>query len=161
MVVPLSEAQRRYKLKNKKIIAERNAIWYQKNMDRHKKRNREYYKKNAERIKKRNRLHRLTNREEHLEYAKARRLKQKRVVIDHYSKGKNECKCCGEKEFNFLTLDHINNDGNRDRVKSKNNLHSYLIRNNFPKGIRVMCFNCNSGRELSPGKICPHKRKKK
>lgn len=157
----MSEARKKYKIKNKKRLAEQAAIWYKENRERHLATGKKYYQKNRVMIIEKNKIRRLKNREQLIEYGRARRLNQKRICIDHYSKGKNCCACCGEDEFNFLTLDHIKNDGNVDRKKSKNNLHSYLIKLGFPKGIRVMCFNCNSGRELSPGKICPHKRKKK
>ena len=157
----MSEARKKYKIKNKKKIAAQAAVWYKENRERHLMKGKEYYQKNKKMIQAKHRLHRIKNRDKLIEYGKARRLNQKRICIDHYSKGKNECSCCGEKEFNFMTLDHIKNNGRIDKVKSNNNLHNYLIRLGFPKGIRVLCFNCNSGRDLSPGKICPHKRKKK
>ena len=159
----ISESQRRYKLKNKKKISKQNKTWYQNNKERHKKTNRDYYKRNIEKIRIRNKANRLKNRDQRIAYGKARRLRIRLLVINHYSKGKNECSCCKENEMAFLTLDHINNNGNKHREISKNNLYEYLIRCKLPKGLRVLCFNCNSGREKSPGKICPHelKRKKK
>ena len=66
------------------------------------------------------------------------------------------CSCCGETRYIFLTLDHIDMatfpvEAPRGGVE----LYAWLIRNNFPGGIRTLCFNCNCGRELNGG-ICPH-----
>lgn len=87
--------------------------------------------------------------------------KIKLMVLDAYSKGKMECACCGEKEVMFLTIDHIDNDGAKERKKLKisgGNFYRWLVRNNFPNKdkYQVLCFNCNQGRQLNGG-ICPHK----
>src|ERR1035438_10077304 len=37
------------------------------------------------------------------QYHARRRLK----ILSHYSNGIPKCKCCGEKEIQFLTIDHI------------------------------------------------------
>lgn len=61
----------------------------------------------------------------------------------------------------FATLDHINNDGAKHRKEVGVGSHSgktfyrYLKQQGFPFGLQVMCFNCNSGRQLNAG-ICPH-----
>jgi hypothetical protein len=94
------------------------------------------------------------------------------LVISHYSKGTNKCRCCGEIIFDFLTIDHIKNDGAQHRkelgltFKQGNKLKTYagdrfynwLIKNEFPKGLQVLCMNCN----FSKGKTgtCAHKRRK-
>ena len=69
------------------------------------------------------------------------------------------CSCCGETNKGFLTLDHISGGGRKHlRESSKhggNSFYSYLKKNNFPPGIRVMCYNCNCGRQHNRG-ICPH-----
>jgi hypothetical protein len=85
-------------------------------------------------------------------------------VFQHYS-GKEvpECECCGEKVFEFLTLDHINNDGNKYRKKNGksfggNRFYSWLRVNDYPPEIklRVLCYNCNCARAYFGGE-CPHK----
>lgn len=68
------------------------------------------------------------------------------------------CSCCGETELDFLTLDH--EDGNGRKVhngKKGRSLYSWLRARGFPKSpaMRVLCFNCNSGRQINGG-ICPH-----
>lgn len=80
--------------------------------------------------------------------------------IAHYSSGENKCACCGEDDARFLTIDHVNNDGclevsSRGRRVSGVSLYRRLVKRGFPKGFRVLCFNCNCGRETNGG-ICPH-----
>jgi 5-methylcytosine-specific restriction endonuclease McrA len=78
-------------------------------------------------------------------------------ILEHYSNGKFECNCCGENELDFLTIDHINNNGNEHR-KSKGsafNIYQEIKRNNFPPEYQILCMNCN----MSKGKrgTCIHK----
>lgn len=85
------------------------------------------------------------------------RIRNKMLVINHYSNGTNKCICCNEKCLVFLTIDHINNDGKESRKKNGNGTHyyHYLIKNNYPDGYQVLCFNCNCGRQVNGG-VCPH-----
>lgn len=85
---------------------------------------------------------------------KAARNRIKWVAFQAY--GGAACSCCGEKTFEFLTLDHINNDGGgRYRKIGGARLYAVLSRKGFPAGFRVLCFNCNSGRHIAGG-TCPH-----
>lgn len=90
---------------------------------------------------------------------RAERQKIKRRVFEAY--GGCKCSCCGETHMEFLSMDHINNDGADHRealTGSRNNgstLYGWLIRNNFPAGFRVLCFNCNFA--LGHFGYCPHK----
>ena len=77
-------------------------------------------------------------------------------IIDFYSKGTRSCSCCGEKELTFLTIDHIDGGGTQHRKEvPASNLSRWLIKNNFPEGYDILCFNCNCGRYKNGG-ICPH-----
>lgn len=79
----------------------------------------------------------------------------------------DQCACCGETNPLFLTIDHVNNDGWKDRPRNKNGNysdrlfsgHKYLkiIRENFPDYLQLLCWNCNCGRARNNG-ICPHKK---
>lgn len=78
----------------------------------------------------------------------------KRRAFQHYG---NKCKCCGEREPKFLCFDHINGCGREHRkLFGGNRIAKWLCTHNFPKGFRLLCANCNLGRELNGG-ICPHK----
>lgn len=70
-----------------------------------------------------------------------------------------KCSCCGEKEYRFLQLDHINGGGNKDRIKYGAGIGLYcsLRKRKYPKGFRIFCANCNHAARFG---ICPHKLKK-
>ena len=74
--------------------------------------------------------------------------------------GGYKCACCGETEKLFLSIDHINNDGAEHRrthkLKTGEQLHRWLRRNNFPSGFQVLCMNCQWGKR--DGGVCPHQR---
>lgn len=92
------------------------------------------------------------------------REKIKYEVVKHYSDGKMNCRCCGECEYLFLTVDHINNNGSKERKLHKGGgHHNYrrLIKLNFPSGYQILCYNCNCGRARTHDKVCPHKNEKK
>jgi|SRR3990172_5024304 len=66
------------------------------------------------------------------------------------------CQCCGEANPKFLTIDHINNNGNEHRkTVGSSSLYARLRKNGYPGGFQTMCFNCNSGRDKNRT-ICPH-----
>jgi hypothetical protein len=75
-----------------------------------------------------------------------------------------KCACCGESIFQFLTLDHANNDGSSHREAltgyrraATQSFFRALIKKGFPNNppLIVLCYNCNLGRERNGG-ICPH-----
>jgi len=132
----------------------------------------EYYKKNREKILKRKRekykdrpeyrkQYYLEHREEIKQKARNRRIKIKLKVLQHYSQSPYPfCSCCNEKHWEFLEIDHINNDGAKHRKelglnKGGTQFFRWLIKNNFPEGFQVLCRNCNWAK-YRYGK-CPHK----
>lgn len=91
------------------------------------------------------------------EATKKSRLKTVLEVQTAYG-GKCVCPPCGETETKFLTLDHINDDGGQHRRNMNgrgNAVYTWVKQNNFPETLRLMCFNCNSGRQRNGG-VCPH-----
>ncbi len=127
-----------------------NASYRAKNKDRVRKYRKEYYAKNKDST-------------EHREYCAAawrkhkNKLKQK--VFDHYGW---VCACCGETTPEFLTIDHVNNDGNkhRDRIGyGVRALYSDIIRSGFCNKFQILCMNCNFGKSMNGGK-CPHSKRK-
>ena len=84
--------------------------------------------------------------------------KLKEEVLNAYG---NQCECCKENNPLFLTIDHINGEGNKHRKivgSGGYKMYRWIKKNNFPKEFRILCFNCNCGRQLNNG-ICPHKNK--
>lgn len=83
----------------------------------------------------------------------------KKKVLSHYG---SKCECCGESGLPFLNLDHIDRNGAEESRKLFGQdsggirLYYYLVRNEFPPGYRVLCFNCNFASYHNDG-VCPHK----
>lgn len=69
------------------------------------------------------------------------------------------CACCGETERNFLTIDHMRNNGNKLRKEGVHGhgtkFYRWLVRVKFPTDFQVLCMNCNFGKRMNNG-ICPH-----
>ena len=70
------------------------------------------------------------------------------------------CACCGEIELKFLSIDHINNDGGKERRSglygsSGTAFYLWLRKNAFPAGYQVLCMNCQVGKHRNGG-VCPH-----
>ena len=81
-------------------------------------------------------------------------VKQRNKVLEYYG---NYCHCCGENEIKFLSIDHINGGGTKHRKQiggGGTSLYLWLIKNNFPIGFQILCYNCNMAKGLY-GK-CPH-----
>lgn len=97
------------------------------------------------------------------EYQEVRRRQRRAIfqalkldVLKRY--GGTFCVCCGEDNIGFLTLDHIDGGGNRQRREINalgNAFYLWLKRNGYPDlRLRVLCYNCNCGRRHT-GR-CPH-----
>jgi hypothetical protein len=71
------------------------------------------------------------------------------LVLGHYSNGSPACACCSESERDFLVIDHIEGHGNEHRrqifgrAQSGWRFYSWLVKQGFPTGFQVLCFNCN------------------
>ncbi len=100
-------------------------------------------------------IHYYANKEAYNRQNKKYRDQIKRKTLSHYSKGKLNCNCCGESTYEFLTIDHIHNNGNEQPMKERCHLHRWLLKRNFPAGFQVLCWNCNCGKRLNKG-VCPH-----
>lgn len=79
-------------------------------------------------------------------------------VLSHYG---NCCACCKEAGKLFLTIDHVNNDGNVQRKllggrATGGSLYLAIIKADFPKDLQILCYNCNFGKHRNGG-VCPHK----
>lgn len=128
------------------------------------------------------RLRRLTDPEfKEKDLAKTRTLARERYAKNHkwraklLEKGRNltrqlkdrvfnayggyRCTCCGETERAFLVLDHVNNDGAKDRRGPDGHRlpppYKKIIQAGFPAGYQVLCCNCNWGKYINRG-TCPH-----
>lgn len=61
-------------------------------------------------------------------------------VFDYYW---SKCANCGIDKIEFLTIDHINNDGAQHRKEVGTQIFPWLKMNNYPTEFQILCFNCN------------------
>ncbi len=92
------------------------------------------------------------------EYLRTHLIKYKRMVYDYYGA---ICACCGVTEQRFLSVDHVFNDGYKDKNKSGKkltglNLYKKILKESCPKRYQILCMNCNHGKRMNNG-VCPHK----
>lgn len=74
---------------------------------------------------------------------KLKRNYQINLKLKAYQQYGNACNICGCNKLEFLTIDHINNDGAQHR-KNIYNIYSWLKINNYPtNNYQLLCFNCN------------------
>lgn len=108
------------------------------------------------------RSYKMKNRSKINAYKAQLRKRDKLKAIEAYG---YSCVCCGETTPEFLTLDHVNNDGHWDakkrrgeKIRSGPDFYARLRRQGFPKnlGLQLLCFNCNCGKRMNDG-VCPHK----
>lgn len=86
----------------------------------------------------------------HGKHARNKRLK----CINAYGE---KCACCGEHNWAFLEFDHINNDGKQHRIElSTEKMITWLVNNDFPDTIQLLCCNCNKAKGLYGQ--CPHQK---
>jgi hypothetical protein len=119
---------------------ERNSIvsqWRKDNRDKDRATQQRYESKDPEKWKQ----HR---REKENERSRSRRV----AVICHYGGSPPKCACpgCNETVFEFLTIDHINNDGfeHRKTIGSGTPMYLWIVKNHFPPMFQVLCWNCNA-----------------
>lgn len=110
----------------------------------------QWNKKNKERIKKYPYNWNATRAVRTTQY----RRNMKKTIIDYYG---GKCVCCGESRYEFLTIDHINGGGSKQKAAqgfTGSGFYLWIIRNNFPSNLRILCWNCNCA--LGIYGYCPH-----
>lgn len=95
----------------------------------------------------------------HRQKAQRQRTKLKNQVFTHYG---GKCVCCGESNWMFLTIDHVNGSGaahrleltGRPRQGGSTQMYRWLVKNNYPDGFQLLCWNCNVTKHIYG--MCPH-----
>jgi hypothetical protein len=132
--------------------------YYQANAERIKAYMKAHYQANAERRKAYNKAYYQANAEKLKADERTRSQKLKETILSHYSGGVPKCACCGEQNMAFLSIDHIEGGGNKQRHELKRgggrSFYRWLRDNGYPSGYRVLCMNCNSALGLRGH--CPH-----
>lgn len=150
--------------KNKEKIDERNRQYYHNNIELEHQRRKKYHDSHREEINERHRMRyhanietqRQRGRDKHKKYrerynenSRERRGLAKKFVIAYYSDGKNCCNCCGQNIYEFLSVDHVNGGGYKHRLGVSGDFYWWLVRQLFPDGFQILCFNCNCARGFS------------
>lgn len=75
-------------------------------------------------------------------------------ILAHYG---GKCVCCGETRPEFLAIDHINNDGGKQRKIAGGGGFTFQVwvkKNNYPDDLQILCHNCNLAKGFYG--YCPH-----
>jgi len=114
---------------------------------------RERYAADPQKYKDRMSVWQLANRDK----IKASRWKRKLAVIARYG---GECACCGLKDPEFMTIDHVGGWGKDHRSESgwAYNMVDYLYGRDAQEGFQVLCWNCNCS--LGIHGYCPHQQER-
>jgi hypothetical protein len=149
------EAAARYRERNREKVNLRMRDWRENNREKSREHAREW----------RNRKIANSSSEETAAFRAAENAKTKRSqdrcreqVFAAY--GGYKCSCCGETEPMFLSIDHVDNDGAKERKSglyagSGSAFYGWLRKNDFPAGYQVLCMNCQIGKHKNGG-VCPH-----
>lgn len=109
--------------------------------------------------RKRSQLRYIKNKDNINKTHKERYREKRDIILNYYSNGTMKCACCGESQIEFLSIDHINNDGAEHRKEiGRSQITNWLIQNKLPEGFQVLCFNCNFAKGIYG--TCPHKMEK-
>lgn len=123
-------------------------------MGKYKETNHAYYVNHKEEIKEKIRnnpnnkykKYYIKNSSERKKKARIRNLLLKWEALLQYSNGDMKCVLCGEDRTDCLSIDHINGGGNKHRksigVLAGISFYYWLRDNNYPKGYRTLCMNC-------------------
>lgn len=119
--------------------------------------NREYRKNNKEKCHKYSKEYNKMNKNIISDKGKARRHELRKEIINIYG---GRCVCCGEDNICFLTIDHVHNNGAKERKEQGNRgghaFYLWLKKKGFPKeDYCIMCWNCNCAKGIYGE--CPHK----
>lgn len=102
---------------------------------------RRYYQEHIEHERAMHRKYYYDHRDERLVYWKRHEMQRKIKVLTHYGNGKCVCVRCSYDKLAALTIDHIYNDG----YKEKQHGHGFyrkLELSGFPSGYQTLCMNC-------------------
>ncbi|KKM24758.1 hypothetical protein LCGC14_1601870 [marine sediment metagenome] len=122
----------------------------------------DYYQEHRERILATSASYYQRNKKRFQETQRKYRWETRTAALDAYG---GNCACCGEIQQEFLSIDHINNDGaaHRKQLSSRSRggggsaMYQWLKTNGYPDGFQVLCFNCNMAKGFYGQ--CPHSTK--
>jgi hypothetical protein len=88
------------------------------------------------------------------------RLRRKARSLHIIGGGNVRCRCCGEREIDLLTIDHIEGGGTQHRRELGArgvSIHQWIRANReeAKRRLQPLCYNCHIGKDALGG--CPHK----
>ena len=93
-------------------------------------------------------------------YRDAKKAWRKDLKIQAIAKYGGACACCKVKDWEFLTIDHVDGGGNAHRKAIGNNggyhFYLWLREHGYPPRYRVLCMNCHLS--ISKYGYCPHQK---
>jgi hypothetical protein len=127
-----------------------------RNRENTKLRSYEWHKAHHDKVLEYSHTYHAKHKEEEREKGRIRRNLVRWNCLIHYGGEPPRCLCCGESNIEFLCIDHINGGGERQRkqIGQGAKIYNWLIKNNYPKGFRVLCANCNQS--YGHYGYCPH-----
>src|SRR3990167_6345931 len=139
--------QRAWAAKNREKMRAKWRAWYAKNREHHIATRMAWQKKNKVHWDAYNKLPSVVRRRNESARRATRHMRE--LVIEKYG---GKCACCNEADIKFLTIDHIDGNGNKHRKELNlgggRSFYYWLRRNGYPKGYRVLCMNCNWARAI-------------
>jgi hypothetical protein len=121
--------------------------------ERHAKRTAQGLCKSCDSPREENGVYCLSHRTALTQQTKAHHNKKRRQIVVAYG---GACVCCGEDTFEFLTFDHVHNDGadHRRQIGRTSQLLAWIIKNDYPDTLQLLCYNCNCAKGFHG--VCPH-----
>lgn len=122
----------------------KNQEYIQAHREEHRARVRRYGETHKEKMKPYYKQYSNEHKKERNAYSKEWSAKKRELIIAHYG---GKCIICGDKNIYHLCIDHVNNDGGKQRKsKHANSFYSWIIENDFPDTLQILCHNHNMER---------------
>jgi len=148
-----AEHQKTYYQKHKEEVKARKRVAYHEHKEEHKAVRRVYYQKHKEQIRAHKKITYQEHKEEYQIRAAENNKQLKMIILQQYSGIIPHCAYCGIDDMDVLCVDHIDGGGNKHRkafgLHSGGSLYRWLIKNGYPKGYQVLCFNCNHKKRIA------------
>lgn len=75
----------------------------------------------------------------------------KLAVVNVLTGGEGTCRWCGQGDIDVLCVDHVENNGKQHAkecgYRGGMYLYKWLIKNDYPPGFQILCYNCNAKKE--------------
>jgi 5-methylcytosine-specific restriction endonuclease McrA len=142
-------SSKKWKLKNPEKVRAYQIKWFANNQDK-----KILYEKKYRDKRKKDTYKQMKHQKNTNESAVRLRIRQKLMTIEKYG---GKCSYCGEKRYELLCIDHVNDNGAEHRRirKTRKSLWNVLCNKEcFPKEYQLLCFNCNTAKStygIKPG----------